>query len=395
MSNTVLVSSPVWTGAGWTMLHLVWVGAIVGVLAAISRRTLRSAGPAVRHAAALVWLTVLAGSPAVIFVRVFQPAPLDAPVVILPVERSERAGGAVAPEVKRTVPRLSGSGVAPAVRVIDARRWKLESVVPYLPAFWLAGSLSAFVMLTTGLIGVHRLRRSSRILESGEVRQRLLALAHSLGILRRVSIGVCDRLAVPVLVGVIRPIILLPPAALCGWSVEQLEMVLLHELAHLRRLDNLINILQRAVECVLFFHPVVWWLSGWLRLERELCCDRLVVGRLGQPVAYAEMLVALTGSSHQGRSAVLAMADRQVLTRIRRLFNLEERSMKLTLPEGLGLLGTLIVGTSLVLGLHAAQPEPKAESEESIRQALEDGGRGGSENSAGRAAIRLDCLYAG
>ena len=79
--------------------------------------------------------------------------------------------------------------------------------------------------------------------------------------------------------GVIRPLILLPPAALCGWSVEQLEMVLLHELAHLRRWGNLINIVQRVVESLLFFHPVVWWLSGWLRLERELCCDRLVVGR--------------------------------------------------------------------------------------------------------------------
>ena len=90
-------------------------------------------------------------------------------------------------------------------------------------------------MLTTGLIGVHRLRRSSQIIASGDLPQRLRALARSLEIARRVSIGVCDRLAVPVLVWVIRPLILLPPAALCGWSVEQLEMVLLDELAHLRR----------------------------------------------------------------------------------------------------------------------------------------------------------------
>ena len=161
----------------------------------------------------------------------------------------------------------------------------------------------------------------------------------------------------PVLVGVIRPLILLPPAALCGWSVEQLEMVLLHELAHLQAMgqpdQHLCSVLWNRC---LFFHPVVWWLSGWLRLERELCCDRLVVGRLGHPVAYAEMLVALAGSSHQGRSAVLAMADRHVLTRIRRLLNFEDRSMKLTMPEGLGLLGALIVGTSLAFGLQARRP---------------------------------------
>jgi hypothetical protein len=149
----------------------------------------------------------------------------------------------------------------------------------------------------------------------------------------------------------------LPPIALNGWSVEQLEMVLLHELAHLRRWDNLVNLLQRVVESLLFFHPVVWWLSGWVRLERELCCDRLVVERLGQPVAYAEMLMALSGTSHRGGQALLAMADRHVLTRIRRLLNLEERSMKLTIPEGLGLLGAAVVGVLLALGTQAAPPQ--------------------------------------
>ena len=99
---------------------------------------------------------------------------------------------------------------------------------------------------------------------------------------RHVAVGVCDRLVAPVLIGVIRPMILLPPAALNGWTIEQLEMVLWHELAHLRRWDNLVNLLQRVVESLLFFHPAVWWVSGWARLERELCCDLLVVTRTGR-----------------------------------------------------------------------------------------------------------------
>jgi beta-lactamase regulating signal transducer with metallopeptidase domain/tetratricopeptide (TPR) repeat protein len=365
-----MTSSPVWTAVGWTMLHLVWVGAVIGVLAALSRRVFKSFGPEVRHGAALVWLVVSTASPAVIFLGVFEPASPNLHAMRLPAAKSDGPNGDASAPGERTIPRRSESGSRALPRAIEAVQWRFESVVPYLPAFWLTGSLSALVMLTTGLVGVHRLRRSSRIIENGEIVNRLRVLADSLGIARRVSIAVCDRLAVPVLVGVVRPLILLPPAALCGWSIEQVEMVLLHELAHLRRLDNLINILQRVVESLLFFHPVVWWLSGWLRLERELCCDRLVVGRLGQPVAYAEMLVALTGSSHQGRAAVLAMADRQVLTRIRRILNIEDRSMKLTMPEGLGLLGALVTGTALAFGLQAAQPEPKGETEESIRQAL-------------------------
>jgi beta-lactamase regulating signal transducer with metallopeptidase domain/tetratricopeptide (TPR) repeat protein len=368
MSATLLTSSPLWTAAGWTMLHLVWVGLAIGVMAALARRLLRSTRPEVRYGVALAWLMVLSVSPAVIFVRVFEPT-----------SRSEIAMVRV---VKASQPVSSGSsGISdlppPGFRdavvdrpISDLRRSRLDFLVPYLPWFWLSGSLSTLVMLATGLIGVEQFRRSSRLIEVGELPTRCRALADSLGIARRVGVGICDRLSGPILVGIIRPLILLPPAALSGWSVEQIEMVLLHELAHLRRWDNLVNLMQRVVESLLFFHPVVWWLSGWVRLERELCCDRLVVDRLGRPIAYVEMLMTVAGSSQTGRRAVQAMADRQVMTRIRRLLNLEDRSMKLTMPEGLGVLVGVIVGVSLALGSQAAPPKPAGESEESIRQAL-------------------------
>ena len=371
MSLTVLTSSPAWTATGWTMMHLLWVGTLVGLLAGVSRRILRPAVAEARYAVALVWLAVFAGSPVAIFACVYRPAAVDVEAMVLPAARSETARVLAKSDLERTVPARTRSGARTHDPAESAGWWKFEAIVPYLPAIWLTGSLSALVMLTTGLIGVHRLRQSSRIIASGEIPQRLCALADSLGIVRRVSVGICERLAVPLLVGVVRPLILLPPAALSGWSARQLEMVLLHELAHLRRWDNLINILQRVVESLLFFHPVVWWLTGWLRLERELCCDRLVVRRTGLPIAYAEMLVALVGSSHQGRTAALAMADRQVLTRIRRLLNFEDRSMKLTMPEGLGLLAALIVGTSLAFGLSAARADRNGESKDSIRRVLD------------------------
>ena len=298
MSSTLLTTSPVWTAAGWTMLHLVWVGAAIGLMAALVRRLLKSARPETRYGVALTCLLVLSVSPALIFVRVFEPDSGDASRRSA---RSRRCTG----EHLAVVHRLGSAAIRRGRRfaalasdrpVDDPARSRLDSVVTYLPWFWLCGSLSTLVMLATGLVGVEQLRRSSRLVESGDLPRRCRALADSLGIARRVSVGICDRLAMPVLIGIVRPLILLPPAALSGWSVEQLEMVLLHELAHLRRWDNLVNLIQRFVESLLFFHPVVWWLSGWVRLERELCCDRLVVDRVGQPVAYAEMLVALSGT---------------------------------------------------------------------------------------------------
>jgi hypothetical protein len=172
-----------------------------------------------------------------------------------------------------------------------------------------------------------------------------------------VGIAVCDRIAAPVLVGILRPMIVLPAAAVCGWSTEQLEMALLHELAHIRRHDNLITLVQRFAESLLFFHPVAWWLSAWISLEREVCCDRLVVEHTGRPQAYARMLAAFAGVNARVPSMALAMAQRPLATRIRRILNVEDRSMKMTLTEGLGLLAAAIAGTAMTLAACAMPPE--------------------------------------
>ncbi len=374
MNATSMTASPAWTAAGWTMLHLLWVGTTIGLVAAFVRRLSRSARPEVRYAMALIGLGMLTIAPVVIFACVFEPATIPNPRVesMVSGDLPTRSVAAVnIPGPRPTEPRV----------VLDERtnnhrrslRARLESLAVGLPWLWLAGVPLNMVLLATGLVGVERIRRSSRVVESGEVPRLCRALADSLGMARKVGVAVCDRIAAPILIGVIRPLILLPPAAIAGWSVEQLEMVLLHELAHLKRRDNLVNLLQRFVESLLFFHPVAWWLSGWVRLERELCCDRLVVTRTGRPEAYVEMLVALSGT-HRGRHPavpVMAMADRQIMARIRRILNMEDRSMKLTMPEGLGLVGAMLVGLTLVLGTQAAPPKSAESSRESLRLSLQ------------------------
>jgi beta-lactamase regulating signal transducer with metallopeptidase domain len=363
MSSDLLSGPPVWTAVGWTMVHVLWVGAAIGLVAAFLRRVLRSATPEIRYGVALICLLALSISPVVIFVRLAERMVVSHPPTIRSTGGVSRLTTSITnlsqvPAVQPTISAAtadSSFGIAP-------RTW-LEFVVPCLPWFWLGGSTFTVILLATGLVGVERLRRSSQLAESGDLPRRCRALADSVGIVRHVSVGFCDRLAMPVLIGIFRPLILLPPAALSGWSIEQLEMVLLHELAHLRRRDNLVNLLQRLVESALFFHPAVWWLSSWVRLERELCCDSLVVDRLGEPVAYAKMLVALSRARSQRRRAALSMADRNALKRIRWLLNVEERSMKLTMPEGLGLLGSVALAALLILGSQGAQTKPVDASE--------------------------------
>ena len=93
---------------------------------------------------------------------------------------------------------------------------------------------------------------------------------------------------VPTVIGWLRPVVLMPASALSGMGPQQLEAILAHELAHIRRHDYLVNLLQTVVETLLFYHPAVWWLSGRIRVERENCCDDLAVSLCGDPYAYAE-----------------------------------------------------------------------------------------------------------
>jgi hypothetical protein len=141
-----------------------------------------------------------------------------------------------------------------------------------------------------------------------------------------------------------------------GWSPEEIEMVLLHELAHVRRWDNLLNLVQRIIESLLFFHPAVWLVSNWVRREREACCDALVIERTNRPHAYAELLVALAAQMPRSvlfhPAASSAMAAGPLRSRIRRILGLEDDPMLISGRSfALMLTGLLIAATLAVLYL--------------------------------------------
>ena len=131
---------------------------------------------------------------------------------------------------------------------------------------------------------------------------------------------------VPTVIGWLRPVILLPAACLTGLTPAQLESIIAHELAHIRRHDYLINLLQSAVETLLFYHPAVWWVSRRIREERENCCDDLVVEVCGDRVGYARALATLEELRPASAQLALAAGGAPLLQRIRRVLGQGERS---------------------------------------------------------------------
>ncbi len=365
-----MIGYRLWQVVGWTMLHYLWIGAAMGVVAMLMRQRLRFAAANLRYLIALGSLLLLSLAPVAIAIVVSHnilPATQSTPLPVGAASQPVPTHSEEAPTIAASAPNATVGAVGPPAvtasthgseQVLEA----LNLAAMCLPWLWVFGAPLSFALTTAGLLGAERLRRQSRPLEDARITEMCRQLAASLKISCRVGVAVCDRIAAPILVGILRPMILLPAAALAGWTPQQLEMVLLHELAHVRRYDNLVNLLQRIIEAVLFFQPMVWIISGWVRREREHCCDELVVARTSQPHAYAEMLVSLSERLSQEvgwakRSAVpptypqavSSMAQRPLVVRIRRILKKEEQTMQVS-RKAVGLVLAGVLTLVLVIG---------------------------------------------
>ena len=184
---------------------------------------------------------------------------------------------------------------------------------------WIAGVVMLTLRLFSGWMWVQRMK--SR--DARPVREGIETMGRRL--MRRLHIGRAVRFLesktvdVPTVIGWLRPVVLLPVSTLAGLTPRQVEAILAHELAHIRRHDYLVNLLQVVVETLLFYHPAVWWLSHRIRVERENCCDDLAVSLCGDPVAYAAALAELEGLRGSSGELALAASGGSLLQRIKRV----------------------------------------------------------------------------
>jgi hypothetical protein len=185
-------------------------------------------------------------------------------------------------------------------------------------AFWFAGASVFSLRLLTGWILAERLRYRMVRPAPAEWQRTLDRLKTRISVSRPVRLLVSGLLQAPAAIGWLRPIVLVPVGALAGLPSAHIEALLLHELAHIRRHDYLVHILQSAVEAVFFYHPAVWWVSGHMRAERELCCDDIAVSITGDAVVYARALAELD-SARFIQPTVMAANGGSLAGRIARL----------------------------------------------------------------------------
>ena len=278
---------------GAALLHFLWQGVAAGLLYFLIRPLCASART--RYCLGLCLLAVLALCPVLTLVWLW-PA----------------AGSAPTP---------NGVDAVAAVAAQELPHWHARTSLPWLVALWLCGVLGIAARLLWQWRNLQVLvRGASRPGAAWELR--LAYLRARFGVRRPVRLLSSAFVLTPMLVGWIKPAILLPASLLSGFPPQQVELIIAHELGHIRRWDYLANLAQVVVETVLFYHPVVHWISRDVRNAREECCDDLVLQvASGKALAYARALAGLEELRHDPRFAAPALAagGGELLTRIRRI----------------------------------------------------------------------------
>ncbi len=275
-----------------SLLQFVWQGAVIAILTAAALSLLQRRSANTRYLTACTGLFVMSVLPLVTTIAALRP-------------------------MNARTPGLAAAAAAHPAATLPAVAAPLDLAQNWILRIWCVGVLLFALRLVLSGRHISRLRTTGEAAEKA-ILARAASLADRMGLARPVAVLVSQIADCPSVAGWLRPAILLPAAVLAGMDVEQLDAILAHELAHIRRHDYLVNLLQTVVETLLFYHPAVWWLSARIRREREFCCDDLAVRYTGGAIGYAR---ALTNLERLRSAPTLSPAANggPLLARIRRL----------------------------------------------------------------------------
>lgn len=353
-------------GLAQGLLHSIWQCAAVAFLLAGALALLRGSSSNVRYVAACCAMALMILLPSATVWNLLSSTPSaqmeDASEVTTAsgefvVEPSPGGGLYEKPGTQSVGSLQPTPGESPAERAAH--------LLPWLTLFWLAGVMLLSLRTLGGLVLAHRMKLNGARAVSRLWRERAAEIARKLAVSGPVKVLESSLVSVPTAVGWLRPAILLPASAFTGLTPQQLEAVLAHELAHVRRNDYLVNVLQTGVETLLFYHPVVWWVSRQIRAEREHVCDDMAVRVTGDAMTYARALTRIERLRTTAPRLAMGADGGSLRSRVSRLVEGPPSPRHLS-PLLVGLF--LIVGTltavvcarAVIPKKHAVKPTPRS-----------------------------------
>ncbi|MGH8856144.1 MAG: M56 family metallopeptidase, partial [Telluria sp.] len=288
---------------GWTLLHFLWQGALIGCATAVLLTVLRNARSQARYLVACSGLFLCLAWPAT--------------ELAMRLLGSEGAGN--------DAMVLFAAGLVAGSPIDDSWAGLLGEQLVWIVGTWAVCALALALRMALGLLWIGRAVMHERQDPAWQARIERMAEQFSVG--RTVRLRVVQHLGSPITAGWWRPVVLVPAALVSGMPAHLLEALLAHEMAHIKRHDYLVNLGQNVVETILFYHPAVWWISGRIRVEREQIADDFAARQLGEPRRLALALSELEKLQFSTHHLAQAANGGDLMSRITRLIRPDTQAL--------------------------------------------------------------------
>ena len=301
-----LLSSSWIQAIGWTLLHSLWQGLVCFTLVALALRSIPSKYSGLRYKISTAGLLLLFIASVVTF---FQVQPASSTTTL-----TESVFSEPLQFIRISVDTISLSSL------LQMLTGMLQASLPFIVVAWIIGAFAFSLRVLGGYWYVNNIRTNAIPLNNSWA-VRVQTLASALGVGQFVSLAESPLVQAPVVIGYLKPVILMPVGLISGLSTDQVESILIHELIHIRRGDYIVNIIQSLLESLFFFNPFVWIISSFIRREREHCCDDTVIKIQGKPLAYVHALATLEEARLARTALTVSFADNKnhLLHRIKRI----------------------------------------------------------------------------
>lgn len=302
---------------GWTLIHFTWQAISIAILLAIILRLARKQSSNLRYAASILALILMIVAPVLTFEMLAKEQPVQTTITPTAVSPPPLETIKIEMPVIKNIAQPTPAKTPLKEKILQTT----ESLLPHIVLAWLAGVFILSIWYLGGWTQLQKLRKKMTAPVSADITAKLKHLAKLLAITKTVDIFQSMLVSAPTVIGHFKPVILLPASALTGLSGEQIEAILAHELAHIKRCDYLVNILQTVVEILGFYHPAVWWVSNKIRHERENCCDDIAVKITGNNINYARALATMEEIRFAKPQLAVAVTGGSLFERIKRLIS--------------------------------------------------------------------------